>query len=416
MKFSTPAISALFLTLLLLSGCTSQPRPESGIVVDRSLPPVRINGHLSDDDAVAFEWKPVDNPKVAGVRIYRDNPPKQQKSFFRIAQIDGRLSTHYVDGNLEPATAYHYRFTTFDADGKESVPDRTLTAKTLKLPEPVSFFTATHALARRAKLLWRPHPDLRVSGYEIQRLDPGEKTFYAIADLDGRLNAEYIDRDLDDDALYRYRIVALTCKGQKTAPSQVVTVSTRPLPAMPKKVTASHRKIKKIDLSWEPSASKNVVYYKVYRAHEADSAYGYRAKVKGTHYADKVETDGKHYFYRIAAVDADGLESERTAPVEGDTLAPPKAPKLIGLSVQNGAVVLRWKPSDQRTKSYVLLKKTSTGWMHSSEAQYPGLKTTTFTDPNVVPGREYEYRVLAVDADGLRSEPSQAQSITLEAR
>ena len=77
----------------------------------------------------------------------------------------------------EVITAYHYRFTTFDAKGRESMPDKTVTAKTLSLPEPVSYVTATKELARSAKVLWRPHPDLRVTGYTIERLDPGDKAF-----------------------------------------------------------------------------------------------------------------------------------------------------------------------------------------------------------------------------------------------
>ncbi len=416
MKLSTLIGSALFSTLLLLSGCAGGgPQPGEPVVTDKTLPQVRLNGHLSDTNAIAFEWKPVRDPRVRGVRIYRNTPESNDTKLYRIASIDDTLKTHYVDNGLKPGTAYRYRFTTFDADGRESLPDRTVTARTLKTPGPVSFFTATSPLARSAKLLWRPHPDLRVTGYEIERRDPGDDAFRELDRLDGRLQAEYIDRDLDDNAFYRYRIVAVTCSGDRTPPSKEVTVSTKPLPQPPKQLHASRDGIRSIDLRWSPSPTKDVVSYNVYRAYRSDSAYGLVGTSRTTHYTDRTGKDGARFFYRVSAVDKDGLESRKSAPAEGTTLAPPRPPKLLGVTPRENAVVIRWEPTDPRTVKYTLVKTTKTGWVSSTRAQYTDLKTTVFTDPNVVPGREYTYRVIAVDANGLESEPSESASVVPEA-
>ena len=416
MKLSTLLISALFSTLLFLSGCVGQPEPAGPVVTDKSLPQVSLNGYLSDTDAVAFEWKPLTDPRVKGVRIYRDTPGSKDTKLYRIATVDSTLRTHYLDNGLTPGTTYRYRFTTFDAQGHESLPDRTITAKTLPLPGPVSFFTATHPLARSVKLIWRPHPDLRVSGYEIQRLDPGEKTFHTVDEIEGRLNAEYIDRDLEDNSLYRYRIVALTFDGRKTAPSTIVTVSTKPLPLPPKNLKASHGGIHAITVTWEPSPSKDIAYYKVYRARSADSAFGFIAKTDQTRYTDKIDENGARYFYLVTAVDKDGLESLKSESADGQTLAAPKPPQLLGATRTDNAVVIRWKPTDPRTAEYILLKTTKSGWLDSTEARYNHLKTTQFTDPNIVPGREYVYSVIAVDKNGLASEPSEEKSVITEAK
>ena len=115
MKFSTLIVSALFSILTaFLSGCAGggSPEPAPTVMTDKTLPQVRLNGHLSDTDAIAFEWKPLTDPRVKGVRIYRDNPGSGDKSLYRVASIGDRLQTHYVDGGLEPGTAYRYRFTT----------------------------------------------------------------------------------------------------------------------------------------------------------------------------------------------------------------------------------------------------------------------------------------------------------------
>ena len=415
MKRSIPLVSALISTIFLLSGCTGQPRPADKVVIDKSLPKVTLNGYLSDTDAIAFEWKPLTDPRVKGVRIYRDNPDTNDTRFYRIATVDDRLKTHYLDRGLRPGTRYRYRFTAFDAKGHESVPKKTVTAKTLSLPAPVSFFTATQTLPRSAKLIWRPHPDLRVVGYEIQRLDPGEKTFHTIDEIDGRLHAEYIDRDLDDESLYRYRILARTFDGHTTAPSKTVTVSTKPLPLPPKNLKATRDGIRTVTVSWEPSPTKDIAYYRLYRARSADGAYRFLAKSVPTRYTDRVGENGARYFYKVSAVDKDGLESLKSEPAEGRTLPAPAAPKMLGARRTGDAVVIRWEPSDPRTVGYILIKKTKSGWLDTKEARFNDIKTTRFTDPNIVGGREYVYSVIAVDRHGLHSPPSEEASVVTEA-
>ena len=416
MKRSTLTASVLFSTLtLLFSGCVGQPEPAAPVVIDKTLPQVHLNGHLSDTDAVAFEWKPLTDPRVKGVRIYRDSPDENDKKTYRIATVDGTLTTHYVDGGLSPATVYHYRFTTFDAQGRESQPESTVTAKTLGLPEPVAFFTATKELARSAKLLWRPHSDPRVTGYEIERLDPDDKAFHRVDTVKGRLNAEYIDHDLDDNAVYRYRILAVSFDGKMSAPSTVVTVATKPLPLPPKNLQASRGGIHSVTLRWQPSENKDIAYYNVYRSGSAEGYYTYLAKVPKPAFIDKTDENGANYFYKVTAVDKDGLESLPSEPANGTTKAAPASPEVTSLTYKQNAVVVTWNASDARTVSYELVKTTYLGWFDTKQSIFRGIKTTSFTDANVAPGTEYGYAVVAVDGDGLKSEPSDTKTIMPEA-
>jgi fibronectin type 3 domain-containing protein len=415
MRRSTLIVSLLVSTLILLfSGCTGQPQPAGSVTIDKTLPQVHINGYLSDTDAIAFEWRPVTDKRVKLIHIYRDNPGTDDKKVYRIATIDNTLQTHYTDSGLEPDTAYRYRFTTVDAQGRESMPERTITAKTAALPEPVSFFTATKELARSAKLLWRPHPDPRVTGYDIERQEPGDEEFRRIDSIDGRLSAEYIDHDLEDGKLYRYRIIARTFDGKYTAPSKVVTVSTKPLPLPPEHVSATQDEIGTITLRWSTPATQKAAYFNVYRSEEKNGGFDYLAKIAKPRFTDKPERNGAHYFYKVTAVDYDGLESPPSAVVSGATKPAPAAPELLGVSVKQNAVVIRWKSSDARTVAYELVKRTHSGWFDTKKAVFRDLKTTTFTDVNVVPGQEYEYAVIAVDKDGLRSAPSESKSVTIE--
>lgn len=415
MKRSTLTVSLLFSTLILLiNGCVGHPKPAESSAINKSLPQVHINGYLSDTNAIAFEWQPSSDKRVKAIRIYRDNPGTDDKGVYRIAEIDNTLQTHYTDSGLVPDTAYRYRFTTVDAQGRESMPNRTITAKTSPLPEPVSFFSATKELARSAKLLWRPHPDPRIIGYEIERQEPDEKDFSRISHIDGRLSAEYIDSDLEDGRLYRYRIIALTFDGKRTAPSQVVTVSTKPLPPSPTAVTATQNEIGKIMLRWSSDPNHKARYFNIYRAEEENGYYDYYAKVSKQVFTDKPGTNGIRYFYKVSVVDKDGLESPPSAAVSGMNKPAPAAPELLGLALKDNAVVIRWKSADARTVSYELVKLTRSGWFETKKAVFRDLKTDSFTDVNVVPGQEYEYAVIAVDKDGMRSMPSESRSISIE--
>lgn len=410
------SISLLLLSFtILFNGCTAAPAPAEEVVYDKTLPHPQINGHLSDTEAIAFEWKAIADARVKGVRIYRDDPGSEDKRLYRIATVDSPLSTHFVDTDLEPATVYRYRFTTFDAAGHESEAESTFAAKTLAPPEPVSFFTATKELARSAKLLWRPHPDLRVTGYVIERKNPDADRFGRIATIDGRLHAEFIDSDLDDNSTYRYRIIARAFDGMRSEPSQIVAVSTKPLPPVPAGVKARGNLVRAVALQWDAVARKGLSHYNVYRSASETGGYEYRAKVAATGFKDTIDEDGKRYFYAVTAVDKDGLESPRSAVVSAQTMPPPAAPEMHSVEAVDNAIIIRWKNKDPRTASYTLIKTMRSGWFESKTARFEDLKTTTFTDPSVVGGREYSYAVVAVDAHGLISAPSESKSVTLEA-
>lgn len=406
-------LTASVLFLILFSGCATRPQPQEKVSIDKTLPQVQINGFLSDISAIAFEWKPLTDPRVKGIRIYRDTPSDGSGKLFRIAQVEGTLQTHFVDSGLTPATKYRYRFTTYDGGGKESLPDNTVTAATLENVEPVSFFTAAHSLARSAKLIWRPHTDLRVTGYAIERRDDKGSEFRTIDTIDGRLNAEYIDRGLDDGKIYRYRIRAVTFDGRRSAPTPDITVSTKPLPAPPANLQATKGGIGEITLSWDADAKAR--NYKIYRGRSQNGYYTYLAESQAPGFTDRPVENGMTYFYQVTGIDEDELESPRGKAAAGTTLAAPKPPVMNDVTLKEGAAVISWQPGDDRAERYTLVKTTKTGWLESSTGEFDDIKTTRFTDVNIVPGREYIYEVIAVDEHGLRSEPSEQRSVVPEA-
>lgn len=405
------SISTLFLTLLIFSGCSTKTGPAPEISMDATLPGVSVRGSISDVSAIAFEWAPLSDARTVGVRIYRDNPLTGTENLVRIASIQSRQTTHYVDNALQPGTTYHYRFSSFDAEGKESQPSKTMAIATLKAAEPVSFFTGSyHPESVLIKLIWRPHTNARVVAYEIERQLEGSETFRFLARIDGRLHAEFVDTRIEQMKRYRYRIRAITFEGYKSDFADEITISTRPAPQAPAMLSTSSTLLDEIRVTWETVDDAQT--YAVYRALNGTAKPTRVATTTIPLFVDK--TEGR-YFYRVSAIDVDAQEGQKSAGAWGKTAPKPTAPVLTELyQEEDGSVTLKWTNDDPKTTGYVIVKTTRLGFGNNRTAEFKGVTPMQFNDIDVVPGREYLYRIIAVDAKGVRSKASEERSITPE--
>lgn len=396
-------------SILVFSGCQNTPTPQSKPTVDPSLPTVVGLKVLSDITEVGFEWSPKYDERVMGYYVYRSNPKEQTGKLHRVATIKDRYSSHYVDTNLLPQTRYYYRFSTFSSDGRESVPSEMITVSTKKMIPSVAYLKAIVGLPNRVKIIWRPLEYPRVSSYIIERNDLSSTEWKKIATVKGRLSAEYIDAGLKNNYLYKYRIRVETFDGLISKPSQIVEASTKPLPAMVENVRATNDLPKKIVLSWSPSLNKDISYYKVYRAINSLLFYSYYAKTKDTKFVDLINQNGKSYYYKVTAVDKDGLESlKQPSPIVGSTLSIPNTVSITSIKQNSNSVMLTWMGNDDRAVSYNIKKE-----FRGKTQNLTGIRSFSYQDRDVVPGVEYKYSVIAIDKYGLASKPSEPILITI---
>ncbi len=357
--------------------------------------------------AVGFEWKMIPSAQIEGYRLYRAKSGAGAK-LKRVAQIDDRYSSHYVDTHLQPGTEYLYQMSTYDAKGFESRQSDPVRVKTLPMIPSVSFVRAITNLPNRIKVIWRPHQDPRVTAYVVERArvaDPEE--WKRVATVENRLSAEYIDRDLGEKEIYLYRIRVKLCNGLVSAPSTAVKAITKPLPKPPSGLKATTDLPRMIHLEWKPSPTPDVVYYKVYRSPFSLGFYSYRAKTTNTFYDDKVDEDGKIYYYKISAVDKDGLESPLPdTPVLGSTLVKPSAPVITAAKIAFDQAIIIWEPGDARADRYDVIRTHWEGLSRKKKV-YKNIYGTKFVDKFMKPGVKYTYRVVEIDKNGLRSDPSE---------
>ncbi len=387
---------------MMLSGCGLQPQP-SKPKIDLSLPTVTKIRTLSDIKSIALEWTPVYDERIEGYYLYRGQGSKLK----RIAKIEDRYRSHYLDKNLKPDTIYEYRLSTYDKMGKESKASPVAKAKTLPIPESVSFLEAIDHLPREVKLIWRPHPFQRVEWYIIERSEPNNEKWQQRAILKGRLNAEYIDKDLKDNHIYYYRVRVKTCDGILSKPSKVVKANTKPRPSVVRGLAATKNLPKKIIVQWQPNPEPDIDHYNVYKSIFEIGPYIVAAKTKRTEYVDLIDEDGAKRYYKVTAVDSDGLESfKQDVPAVGQTLPKPLPPVIDEQRFENGTLYLRWESPDGRAVKYIVKKIEKKGFLKENVYTFTNIQSTTFTDAGLKPGVKYIYTVIAVDKYGIQSKPS----------
>ncbi|BFU77044.1 fibronectin type III domain-containing protein [Arcobacter sp. 15-2] len=417
MKKSITSILSLGL-IVLFSGCQQTISTPAKPKIDVTLPVIDASSmkNISDINAIALEWKKIDIAQAAGYYIIRADMQEDGK-FKRVAKIDNKFVTHYLDKDLNANSKYGYKIALFTKRGFESRASDALIVSTLPNFESVSLIESISNLPRQIKILWRPHSNPRVAQYIIERTSPTKAKWEEIAVMKNRLDVEYIDDDLGDNQIFMYRIKAVTFDGIISNISAIASATTKSLPGQIKKLEATTTLPKKIQLAWGKSLTKDVIAYNIYRAASATGSYSkiYTAPVSDNRFDDVISTDGKIYFYKITTVDKDNLESkiDEVTPVMGSTLAKPRMPQMTLAMIEGNKMILNWVSTDDRTVSYNIYKKSSESWTNSKEILIPNVAGIRFEDPDVVRGVEYEYRLQAIDKHGLLSETTDKSTLML---
>ena len=414
-------IKITFLTLLtlLISGCTltNLMEPEKP-KIDQNLEPVDSESirSIPDITSVAFEWRKVEDIKVDGYYLYRAEMGKEGSKLKRVAFIENRYTTHYVDADLEPNTRYMYSIASATKNDKESMPTNSYAVQTLPILESVSYIQAISNMPRQVKILWRPHENERIKYYTIERSTPTSTKWDKIATLQGRFQVEYIDTKLDDNFAYMYRLKAHTYDHIASKPSEIARAITKPLPLAANNIQATRDQPRKIIVSWEPSQTSDVIMYKIYSSSSADGSYTHLKSVSNTfsHYEDLLKVDGKTRFYKVAAIDKDGLESAlNMSPAMGSTLPKLNKPIITLAQIQGERVILNWQSGDNRAESFIVYKTIKQGFFNSTTSKITGIQDQRFEDGNIIRGVEYLYSLESIDQYGITSEPTEKVSLTL---
>jgi len=407
----------LTVSVLIFSGCVAtSPKPKS--IIDDTLPIITLTNHgiVTDMDQVGFEWNSVmKDPRVEGIYVYKKKLDSKEQANKYYDTIKNRFVTHYLDSDVQPNTEYSYVFKTFSKDA-ESIPSREIIAKTLPPLQSVSWIHVIQEMPRSAKIIWRPHTNQIVEKYLIERKTLADDSWKELTTVEGRLNAEYIDLELKDSHVYKYRIRAITYNDIVSFPSQEVKVLTKALPPSIEAIEATKNLAKKIKVMWKPVKVDDFLHYNVYKANSIDGRYKLLQSVTDNQYIDNIEEDGTDFFYRVSVVDKDGLESiydKQSA--HGQSLVKPSAPSLVGVKMVDKNLVISWNSNDPRVTSFVVEKIKKVSWVQSKSEEFVDIKGKTFIDTKIEPNTTYYYKVYSVDKFSIRSDASMEVKYTTTA-
>jgi len=380
--------------LLLLTGCANlnKPAPKS----NPNLPTVKEFKAYPDRNAIALFWSPI--PTMSGYYIQRFDP--KHKKWIQIATINDPFKSIYVDTKLKPNHLYKYRIATFNKNGVPSLAKETA-QKTLPPLSPVIPLEARPLTKGKLKIIFRPHPNERIKEYIIQRYNDKKTKWEDIDTLTPRLNVEYIDSNLKDGKIYKYRIIAVSFDDIKSVPSKVIVASTYPKPPVVMNVKATINLPKKIVVTFSPV--KDAVAYKIYISSSPNGNFEFYKKITSTIFTDYINKDGFIRYYKITAVSKYGTESllKETPSVMGETLPKPAKPIVSTTRIGNKIEFIFTSP-DNRAVKYLIIKKEKLGLFKSKKTKFIA-NSNRFVD-TITPKHSYEYEIYEVDKYGLISQ------------
>ena len=354
---------------------------------------------LPDVSSAAFEWKRVNDANVEGFVVYRK---MDSEDFKRIAIIENPIATHFYDKDLQTESVYTYQFAVLGKNNTISQRSKSLKVKTSFI-DPLETLYASSDEPRMVKLLWNPHPNPSISKYVVERKIDGE--WKKIGEVKNRLGVEYFDRDLLDGTSYEYRVAGVSFQGDKSRYSPIANARTKLPPPPLKNITASLDVPKLIILKWEDSKIKDLAGYIIYASQREDKSFKKVAQTLKPYYEFKVQENGMQWFFKIVAIDKDGIQgSLNQVPVRGTSLVPPSPPLIKGANLQEGEVVIGWETPDKRVNEIIVYRKEG---MFGTPLEFKlQADAKRFVDKEMQSGVEYTYWVEFLDVNQIPSAPS----------
>jgi hypothetical protein len=328
-----------------------------------------------------------------------------------------------LDRNAPANETLTYRVYSVDAFGRRSAgtsirifyPD----FHALEPPQPV---TAAGGIGKIV-VSWPAQQKPNLAGYVVERAFLYAGPYEALAaQALPPTTSQYEDATVRGGSTYYYRVRAVNSRGDLGNPSSAAMAQPRN-PGAPPKVdglTADAGQTR-VRLTWKPVGFPVAGYFVERRA--ITGAAGVENWVRlnprvtpEALYDDYLglSSDAKME-YRVLAVAFDNAEGPVSASVQ-IVLADrslPDAPSITGSTGADGKTLINFVPADQKTAQFLVLRSGREGDLGVVIGDpLPG-DARQFTDLYVSPGEKYWYRLVAVDKNGNRSDPTRPVAIRI---
>ena len=327
-------------------------------------------------------WKAVSG--AVKYEVYRST---RQNSGYSL--LGTTTSTSYVNTGASTGTTYYYRVKAVSRNGMASGYSNIVSGKAKAAAPAAPSVTAGNSSTGKPRLTWKA-----VSGAVSYRIYRSESRGTGYSLLGTTTSASYVNTGAAAGKTYYYRVKAVNRDGMASGYSNIVSGKAKAAAPAAPSVTAGNSSTGKPRLTWK--AVSGAVSYRIYRSESRGTGYSLLGTTTSASYVNTGAAAGKTYYYRVKAVNRDGMASAYSNIVSGKATLP--APVLnIGLSVSSGKPMLAWDAVPGAT-SYRIYRSTS------RDSGYSLLATTTSTsyvNTSAAKGTTYYYRVKACNAAGL---------------
>ncbi len=370
---------------------------------------------------VPLSWEPSPEADVVRYDIYQAR--SAAGPFNHVGTVNGRTTTTFIDGGANPGKledegVYFYCVRAVNAVTAESVDSEVVRSATRAVPPTVAQVTPVGGKPREIPISWVASPDDSVTGYELWRSRADDDEWTQITRFNSRGETNYLDRGgqndpvklglLEDSTEYWYRVVAFNTANVRSSASVPVNARTKVIPVPPAGLKTTTQVARGIQLVWEPNPEKDVNGYLVEISKKPDSGFKKLTQIQGDNLklaAEDVNLDpGVTKYFRVKALDREGIESLWSEVIQGTSKPLPDAPTNVRVAVAGNSFNVSWTPPAQKdvVQYKVYIKKTMS-WELLTTTEQP-----MFSVPQSDVLKPMTYAVAAVDKDnleGARSEP-----------
>lgn len=366
----------------------------------------------SSSKSIQIAWQLPLSDLIKQMTLYRST--NSVDGFEQIATLDPR-QTEFVDDNVRPATPYFYYF---DLEYKMSdVKKRSSSFASSFVsndPPPIPDYFTAEATENGVVLRWE-HSDPDTRGFWLYRAQSGmsqELMVPLVPAVDTVHVYEFVDLDtLNPSLSYEYTIRAYSKSHVTSASSDTLLVlPIAPLPQVPAPLGLTVTPDEDlIFVQWQDleSSYADFVLYQVLRQSGARSDTLYASN---NYIADTSAVRGVAYTYSVRAVNRQFVAGPPTGEVTA--LIPfeqPSPPFGLTSRTTTSGVRLEWNTSNEMPNVDYEVYRVVRGEDSVLVARLSNV--LTYTDTTAIRGQAYFYHVVAISADGVRSEPSEEARI-----
>ena len=220
------------------------------------------------------------------------------------ALATGITITSYTDTSVSNGTAYYYKLAAVNSGGTSPLSTEVSATPEPSAPTAPTGLTATAGNAS-VKLSWTASTG--ATSYNVYRgtTTNGEAT---AALATGITIASYTDTTVSNGTTYYYKVAAVNSGGTSGLSTEASATPLGNVPPVPVELTATAGNAE-VMLHW--SASSGATSYNLYRGTMpgGEGATPIAAGVRTTNYVNTGLANGTTYFYKVAAVNAEGISA-----------------------------------------------------------------------------------------------------------